>query len=183
MMDYTWINTSLSSILMVLISTAGIYFSLILFTRMAGVRSFSKLSSFDFAITVAIGSLIASTILADSPPLLLAVTALLALFVIQVIVAKLRRSSALVRTLVNNKAILLMKGERILEENMNKAKVSRSDLLAKLREANVLNLGQIKAVVMESTGDISVLHHEDKDFKLDTRLLDDLEDEFKSMAK
>ena len=183
MMDYTWINTSFSSVLMALVSTAGIYFSLILFTRMAGVRSFSKLSSFDFAITVAIGSLIASTILADSPSLLLAISALLALFVIQVIVAKLRRSSAFVRTLVNNKAILLMKGEHMLEENMKKAKVSRSDLLAKLREANVLNFSQIQAVVMESTGDISVLHHEDEDFELDTRLLDDLEDEFKSMPK
>lgn len=183
MMDYSWINTSMSSVLMVLISTAGIYFALILFTRLAGVRSFSKLSSFDFAITVAIGSLIASSILADSPSLLLAITALLALFVIQIIVAKLRRSSAFVRTLVNNKAILLMKGERILEENMNKAKVSRSDLLAKLREANVSNFSKIQAVVMESTGDISVLHHEDEDFELDIRLLEDLEDGFKSIPK
>jgi len=181
MIDFSWINTSLTSVIMALISTAGIYFSLILFTRMAGVRSFSKLSSFDFAITVAIGSLIASTILADSPPLLLAITALLALFFIQVVVAKLRRCSAFVSTLVNNKAILLMKGEEMLEENMRKAKVSRSDLLAKLREANVLKLNQIKAVVMESTGDISVLHHEDKDFELDTRMLDDLEDEFRSI--
>lgn len=180
-MDYTWLNTTTSAILMAVISTAGIYITLILFTRMAGVRSFSKLSSFDFAITVAIGSLIASTILADTPSLLLAVIALMALFLIQVLVAKLRRSSSFVRSLVNNKAVLLMKGECMLEENMKKAKITRADLLAKLRESNVLKLSQIYAVIMESTGDISVLHHDEENVDFDTELLDDLEEEFKSI--
>ncbi|MDX1671681.1 MAG: DUF421 domain-containing protein [Balneolaceae bacterium] len=145
------------------------------------MRSFSKLSSFDFAITVAIGSLIASTVIAENPPLLLAISALLALFVIQMFVATLRRSSSFIRTLVDNKAILLMKGERMLEKNMKKAKISRSDLLAKLREANVLELSQIHAVIMESTGDISVLHHDGENLDFDTELLDDLEEEFKSI--
>ena len=180
-MDYTWIDTSLTAILMALISTAGIYVTLILFTRLAGVRSFSKLSSFDFAITVAIGSLIASTILADTPSLLLAIVALLALFLTQVILAKLRRSSSFVQSIVDNKAVLLMKGEHFLEDNMRQAKVTRSDLLAKLRAANVLKLDQIHAVVMESTGDISVLHHDKENVAFDTELLDDLEDEFKSI--
>lgn len=178
-MDYSWIDTSLTAIIMALISTVGIYITLIVFTRLAGVRSFSKLSSFDFAITVAIGSLIASTILADTPSLLLAIVALLALFLIQVFISILRRKSSLVQRMVDNKALLLMKGERMLEENMKRAKVTRSDLLAKLRESNVLKLDQIHAVVMESTGDISVLHHDKENVEFDTELLDDLEDEFK----
>lgn len=180
-MDYSWLNTTTSAILMAIISTAGIYITLIIFTRMAGVRSFSKLSSFDFAITVAIGSLIASTILADTPSLLLAVIALMALFLIQVIVAKLRRSSSFIRSLVDNEAVLLMKGERMLKGNMKKAKITRADLLAKLRESNVLKLDQIHAVVMESIGDISVLHHDKDNVDFDTELLDDLEEEYKSI--
>lgn len=180
-MDYSWINTTMTAVLMAVLSTAGIYISLILLTRLSGLRSFSKLSSFDFAITVAIGSLIASTVIAENPPLLLAISALLALFVIQMFVATLRRSSSFIRTLVDNKAILLMKGERMLEKNMKKAKISRSDLLAKLREANVLELSQIHAVIMESTGDISVLHHDGENLDFDTELLDDLEEEFKSI--
>lgn len=180
-MDYSWIYATASAAAMAVISAIGIYLALIIFTRTAGVRSFSKLSGFDFAITVAIGSIIASTILAQTPSLILAVIALMSLFLIQVVVAKLRRSSSFIRTLVDNKPILLMKGERMLEDNMAKAKVSRADLLAKLREANVLKLDQIHAVVMETTGDISVLHHDEDDVAFDTALLDDLEDEFRSI--
>ncbi|MDZ7691287.1 MAG: DUF421 domain-containing protein [Balneolaceae bacterium] len=172
-MDSSWITTSFSTVLMVILSTIGIYVALIVFTRLAGVRSFSKMSSFDFAVTVAIGSLIATTVLTKDPPLLQAIVALAALFVIQIGVASLR-SRSLIRGLVDNKAIMLMDGTEILKDNMKKAKVTHADLLAKLREANVTQFSQIKAVVMETTGDISVLHHHDQDHKLDNELLKDL---------
>lgn len=172
-MDFSWITTSFSSALMVIISTIGIYVALILFTRLAGVRSFSKMSSFDFAVTVAIGSLVASTVLAKDPPLFQAIVALGVLFLIQIGVASLR-SRSFVRGLVDNKAILLMDGTEIIQENMKKARVTHADLLGKLREANVTQFSQIKAVVMESTGDISVLHHQDQDHKIDDELLQDL---------
>ena len=34
--------------------------------------------------------------------------------------------------------------------------------MAKLREANVFELSEVKAVVLETTGDISVLHSDSK---------------------
>ncbi len=47
--------------------------------------------------------------------------------------------------------------------------MTRSDVYAKLREANVIALDQALAVVLESTGNVSVLHG---DGPLDRRLLD-----------
>lgn len=172
-MDSSWIFTTFHSAFMVVISTFGIYFTLILFTRLAGVRTFSKMSSFDFAVTVAIGSLIASTILTKSPPLFQAIVAMGTLFVIQISIAGLRETS-FVRNIVDNKPILLMRGPDMLEHNMRKAKVTRDDILGKLREANVTQYSQIKAVVMETTGDISVLHHEDESHELEEKLLKDV---------
>lgn len=172
-MDLSWIVTTLSSAFMVVISTLGIYFTLILFTRLAGVRTFSKMSSFDFAVTVAIGSLIASTILTKKPPLFQSIVAMGTLFLIQMVIAAFRDTS-FIRNAVDNKPILLMRGEEMIESNMKKAKVTREDLLGKLREANVTQFSQIKAVVMETTGDISVLHHAGEDHELDKELLDDV---------
>lgn len=172
-MDSSWIVTTFSSVLMVIISTVGIYLALIIFTRLSGVRTFSKMSSFDFAVTVAIGSLIASTILTKSPPLFQAIVAMGALFIIQMSIAGLRETSV-VRNLVDNEPILLMNGSEMLEANMKKAKVTRNDLLGKLREANVTQFKQIKAVVMETTGDISVLHHHEEDHQLENQLLEDV---------
>jgi uncharacterized membrane protein YcaP (DUF421 family) len=156
---------------MVIISTVGIYVALILFTRIAGLRSFSKMSSFDFAITVAIGSIIASTILAEDPPLLQATVALGALYVVQMTVAAFRGKSTLMSTLVDNQPLLLMKGTQVLDHNLKKAKVTHNDLHAKLREANVTQLSQVKAVVMEATGDVSVLHHSNNEHTVDSVLL------------
>lgn len=172
-MDSSWIVTSFNSAFMVIMSTLGIYFALIIFTRLAGVRTFSKMSSFDFAVTVAIGSLIASTILTKSPPLIQSIVAMGTLFIIQMGIAALRETE-FVRNLVDNKPILLMNGTELLEENMKKAKVTREDVLGKLREANVTQFNQIKAVVMETTGDISVLHHHEEDHELEEELLKDV---------
>ena len=54
-----------------------------------------------------------------------------------------------------------MDGNEILEDNLRKARVTKSDLRSKLREANVTRLDQVKSVIFETTGDISVLHKED----------------------
>lgn len=170
-MDLSWITTSWISVWMVVLTTLGIYIALIILTRIAGLRSFSKMSSFDFAVTVAIGSIIASTILTEDPPLLQSIAALAALYVIQMTVASLRGSSSIMSKLVNNEPLLLMRGSEILEDNLREAKVTHSDLRAKLREANATQLSQVKAVVMEATGDIAVLHHEDPGHELDEELL------------
>lgn len=53
------------------------------------------------------------------------------------------------------------------------ALVSQADLMAKLREANVLQLSQVKAVVFETTGDISVLHSEHS-LQIDSIIMDDV---------
>ena len=170
-MDYSWLVTSWSSVLMVFISTVGVYIALIAYTRIAGLRSFSKMSSFDFAITVAFGSVVASTILAKDPPLLQAIVGLGALYAIQMTVSNLRGSSTVMSKLVDNEPLLLMKGTDIIEENLKAAKVTHDDLHSKLREANVTQMHQVHAVVMEATGDIAVLHHEDPDHQLDDELL------------
>ncbi len=172
-MDWTWITTTPTAAIMSVASAVGIYLALVIYTRLAGLRSFSKMSSFDFAMTVAIGSLIATTILTRDPPLLQAAVALAVLYVIQTVVAQWRVSSSTVRHLVDNEPLLIMKGDQMLEDAMKEARITRADLLAKLREANVLRLDQVRAVVMETTGDISVLHAGSEDpGTLDEELLD-----------
>lgn len=63
-----------------------------------------------------------------------------------------------VRKFIDNQPTLLMRNGEIIDGSLEKCKVTLSDLKAKLREANVIQLSEVKAVVFESTGDISVLH-------------------------
>lgn len=156
--DWSWITTTSTAALMVVLTALGIYAALLLFTRLGGLRSFSKMSSFDFAITVAMGSLIATVLLSKNPPLLQGIVGLAALFGIQITVATLRSRTQAASSVVDNEPLLLMAGPDVLHENLKKARITEDDLNAKLRKANVIHLGQVRAVVMESTGDVAVLH-------------------------
>ena len=86
----------------------------------------------------------------------------------QWIFAILRKQSQIFSRIVDNEPLLLMSGSHILEKNLKQANVTRSDLFAKLREANVLNYDQVLAVVFETTGDISVLHSNQPDQTLES---------------
>ena len=172
----SWVATTGTAALMVVLSALGIYATLILLTRLVGLRSFSKISSFDFAITVAMGSLIATVIVAEDPPLLQGVIGLATLFLIQTVVAMLRNRSGVMERMVNNRPLLLMAGEEVLYENLERAHVTEKDLRAKLRAADVIHPSQVQAVVMETTGDISVLHANPEGPDLDPDLFTDVRD-------
>lgn len=73
-----WFEASWTSIIAILLTALGIYAAIILFTRIAGKRSFSKMSSFDFAMTVAVGSILATTILSASVSLIQGIVGLAA---------------------------------------------------------------------------------------------------------
>tara|TARA_R110000787_G_scaffold187716_2_gene299542 strand:+ start:3910 stop:4464 length:555 start_codon:yes stop_codon:yes gene_type:complete len=167
-----WFASSPRSLLLVAVTTAAMYFALIVLTRLAGVRSFSKMSGFDFAVTVSIGSVLASVILTKDPPLAQGITALACLFALQMGVAALRVYSDTFEGSTNNKPRLIMANGEMLRDQMSKAKITESDLLGKLREANVLDFSQVDAAVAETTGDISVLHRARGDTPLAANLLE-----------
>lgn len=168
-----WFASTPETLLAIVLCALGIYIALIVFTRLAGKRSFSKMSSFDFAMTVAIGSLLASTILSSSVSLTEGITGLAMVYLLQISAALLRRFGWF-KNLIDNSPLLLMDGSRILHENLKKARVAEGDLRSKLREANVIRLDQVRAVVFETTGDISVLHTSDEAGQLEDWLTNDV---------
>lgn len=168
-----WFIDSYASLLGVAVSCIVIYAAVILFTRIFGKRSFSKMSSFDFAMTVAVGSIIATTILSSSVSIINGVVGLLMVYVLQLAAAYMRRYKFF-RETIDNTPLLLMDGADILYDNLKKARVTEGDLRSKLREANVFQLSQVKAVVFETTGDISVLHSSDMNQPVEDWILQDV---------
>ncbi len=152
-----WLYKSTDPLFITLLSTFLIFFSIVALTRIIGLRSFAKFTAYDFAFTVAIGSIL-SSILTSSTTLVHGITAIGSLLLLTFIFSKLQRKFTVINDLISNKPLLLMDGKEILEDNMKKARIEKTQLVSKLREANVVNYNQVYAVVLESTGDISVLH-------------------------
>ncbi len=132
---------------------------IVVLVRMVGLRSFSKMTSFDFVMTIAMGSLVASASQStDTQAFLRSMAAMAALFLVQFSAAILRRKSDAAASLLQNEPVLLMREGAFIEEALAKTRVSRADIYAKLRQANVRKLDDVRAVVLETTGDVSVLH-------------------------
>lgn len=167
-----WIYSNDDPIFQTLFGCAIIFIVIIVLTRIIGLRAFAKFTAYDFAFTVAIGSIISST-LTSSTSMVHGSIAIAGLLTITFIFSWLQRKYSLLNNIISNAPLLLMDGNAILYENLKYARIEEEQLLAKLRKANVLNYDQVFAVVLESTGDISVLHksNSDSDERFDTKLL------------
>ena len=102
--------------------------------------------------------MLASVTFWQKPTLLEGAVTMGMLFTLQFVVGNLRKRVPGVTRLVDTRPPLLMDGTEVLAANLRRANMTEADLRAKLREANVTRLEQVRAVVMESTGDVSVLH-------------------------
>lgn len=157
-----WIYATLPFLVKVLISVLAIFALVIFITRISGLRTFSKMSNIDFASTIAIGSILATVVMHTDQSIIKGAIALAGIVTFQSIFSFVARKSKHLRKILSNEPILLMYYGEILEENLAKANVSKEELIAKLREANTIHFNQVFAVVLETTGDMSVMHSADQ---------------------
>ncbi len=151
-----WLTSTRSELWLVPVSSVLILTVAVAMVRLFGLRALSKMSSFDFLVTVALGSILAS-VAASSTSIVNGGLAFASLLGVQAGVALGRRRSWF-GALVDNVPRVLMTGPVMDEATMTSCRITRHEVIAKLREANVTHLDQVLAVVLETTGDISVLH-------------------------
>ncbi len=127
--------------------------------RVVGLRTFSKMTAYDFVATIATGSLLAQAAGATEwTSFLQSVLAVSVILGSQRMVASLRYRNDSFREAIENEPILLMSRGNFHREAMKSVRVAEADILAKIRQANVKKLEDVEAVVLETTGDISVIH-------------------------
>ena len=142
----------------VILSAVGLAWVTLLI-RIVGLRSLSKMTNFDFVMTVALGSVLAAAVTSDTwTNFGQCLLAMVGLFAVQWVVARLRKDHDSFETAIQNEPVFLMRDGAFCDDALASTRVARSDVIAKLREANVLSLSQVRAVVLEATGDVSVLH-------------------------
>lgn len=169
-----WFTASPVSLFIIVISAIGVYLAVIFLTQLAGKRSFTKMSSFDFAMTISIGAMIATTVLSPSVSFLQGVTGLTAIFLLEIFSNLLRKRFKFYRKTVDNQPMYLMKDAEVLWENLESARITEGDLRAVLRRNNVHNISQVKAVIFENTGDISVLKEGGENLHPDDWIFEDV---------
>jgi uncharacterized membrane protein YcaP (DUF421 family) len=151
-------DTAADTVLRVLLLGPVALVWVIVLVRVIGLRSFSKLTAFDFVVTLATGSLLATAASASGwQAYAQAIGAMASLLAAQMVLAWLRRRSDRVRGLVENDPVLIAHEGRMLHGAMRRNRIAEADINSKMREADVRDLSQVRAIVLETTGDITVL--------------------------
>ncbi len=133
------------------------YVMLILFLRLSGKRTLSKMNAFDFIVTIALGSTLASILLARDVTLMQGGVALAVLIALQYLVTWSSVRWAWVRRLVTEEpSLLLFRGE-LLTTAMRRTRVTENEVRAAIRAAGLHAFADAEAVVLETDASFSVI--------------------------
>ena len=141
----------------VVVSTVAIYAFFVLLVRVLGQRVLSRASGFDVAAVIALGAITGRVTLGYTPTLVAGALALLTLFAAEAVVGELRRVRTM-DSLFDNRAVVLVAGGKIQEDLLRRSHFVEDELRASLRRHGVHRLEDAELVVLERTGEISVLH-------------------------
>lgn len=149
-----------ASLVHVLLIGACSYFALLVILRIFGARSLAKLNAFDFAVTVALGSILASAVTSTDLSWSAAALAMVMLLGLQYVIAKLLCHLPVARRLLTAEAIVVVRNGQMCTEAMQHARVSTSDVYQAARSAGHGDLQNIGAMIIETDGSISVINRD-----------------------
>lgn len=148
---------SLPGPLSVALTAAAAYVALIAILRVSGKRTLTDMNAFDFIVTVALGSILASTIVSDSVSLADGLVALVTLVALQALIALIASRSKAFRGLVKSEPRLLLFKGRLLVDAIADERLSEAEVMAAARAAGAADLSDLHAVVLETNGELSVV--------------------------
>lgn len=138
------------------------FFLVLAMIRVAGVRSFGRKSSFDNVVVIMLGAVAARGVVGASP-FGSTVAACLAMVVLHRVVGRLCVSVYWLSKLVEGEPVVLLESGSVLDRNLKRTTISRSDLLESRRlERQSNELSAEEDAVLERNGRISFVARREK---------------------
>jgi len=133
------------------------YVALLLCLRVSGKRTLSKMNAFDFVVTVALGSTLATVLLGKGVALADGITAFVLLVGLQFVVTWTSVRVAWVRKLVTGESSALVEKGTMLPDAMRRERVTTDEIEAAVRAAGFGDVASVDTVVLETDGSFSVI--------------------------
>jgi uncharacterized membrane protein YcaP (DUF421 family) len=123
--------------------------------RVGERRTFAQLSSFDFAVSVAVGAIIGRTATSSSTSFLTGAVALVTLLVTHAVISVVRRRFGL-RAVLDQPPNVLVAGGVLQQEGMARAGLTEADVYALLRQQQIGSLAEVGYLLYEARGGVSL---------------------------
>ncbi len=133
------------------------YATLVVLLRISGKRTLAKMNAFDFVVTVALGSTLATVLLSKEVALAEGGLAFAVLIGLQYMLAWLGRRSDRIEALIKSEPALLLYRGRFIERAMREERLAEVEVLAAIRKQGIADVEEVEAVVLETDGSFSVV--------------------------
>ncbi|WKK70314.1 DUF421 domain-containing protein [Rathayibacter oskolensis] len=151
-----WFDTW-SDVIRTLVLGASSYVTLVALLRFSGKRTLSQLNAFDFVVTVALGSTLATILLSSDVSWAEGAAALLLLAGLQFVVAWSTARWQRLRGLVTSSPRVLLRDGVLDAVAVRSVRLTDAEVRQAVRSSGSGDLSSIAAVVLETNGTLSVI--------------------------
>ncbi|WP_344880241.1 DUF421 domain-containing protein [Zhihengliuella alba] len=152
---------SWSDLLRIVLVGAAAYATLVVVLRLTGKRTLAQLNAFDFVVTVAFGSTLATILLSADVSWTEGAAAFAVLASLQLLVALIAsRWPGFKKAVTAEPDVLLLHG-RMDADALRRHRMTESEVRQAVRQTGRGDLGDVAAVVLETNGTLSVIGAQD----------------------
>jgi uncharacterized membrane protein YcaP (DUF421 family) len=160
------LNDGSAGFLMEVVFRSIVMFFIILFTlRASGKRGIKQLSIFELVLIIGLGSAAGDPMFYEDVGILPALTVFIVVITLYIGVTKLADKYGWFERLLEGMPTYVIRDGIIIQDAFAKSGLSKDELFGELRLLNVEHLGQVKTVLIETSGDFSVLFYPDEEVR------------------
>jgi len=140
-----------------LIRPVLVYLFLLVAFRLAGKRQLGQMTAFDLVVLLIISNVVQNAMIGNDNSLGGGLFGATAILLLNAAVAWLTFRFKRVERIVEHMPTVLVRGGRILRESLRRERLSPSEFRAALRRHGVVSLRDVRYVILEENGQLSVL--------------------------
>jgi uncharacterized membrane protein YcaP (DUF421 family) len=138
----------------------AVYVFLMIAFRIAGRRTLTEITSFDFVLLLIISEATHNAMIGNDYSVTNSFLVVMTLIGTDICFSYVKHRSPLFEKWLTGVPMIVVQNGRPLKERMNKCRIDEDDVMASARESHGLErMDQIKYAVLESSGGISIIPH------------------------
>jgi uncharacterized membrane protein YcaP (DUF421 family) len=138
-----------------------LYLFIIVGLRIMGKREFSEMSPLELVTLLLIPDILSQALVREDFSMTNGIIAIATLFTLTFLTSLLMHRSKRAESLVSGKPIVLIENGRLLDEPMNKERVSVEEIFSQMHQSGLYKLEQVRWAILETDGRIALIPAED----------------------
>jgi uncharacterized membrane protein YcaP (DUF421 family) len=145
----------------IILRTAIVYFVILIGIRLTGKREIGQMTPFDLALLLLISNAVQNAMTGPDTSVSGGIIAAATLLLLNAAVTRIVWKNKKVRKFVEGTPTLLIRHGKIIQEHLDKEKITADTLTQALREHGIASVEDVSLAVLEIDGSISVLKNEE----------------------